>query len=101
MEPEQPMDGQDLSVLFDGGAPEERSHFTLGYNDRAWARDEDYVMFAKNDGSNVLLYDLNADPEMKTDIAGDNQDVIDRMWNDYVLEDAGGPLPTYRNIRPF
>jgi arylsulfatase A-like enzyme len=101
VEPEQPMDGQDLSVLFDGGEPEERPYFTLGYNDRAWARDEDYVMFAKNDGSNVLLYDLNADPQMNTDIAGNNQDVIDRMWNDYVLEEAGGPLPTYRNIRPF
>jgi arylsulfatase A-like enzyme len=101
IEPEQPMDGQDLSVLFDGGDPEERPHFSLGYNDRAWTRDEDYVMFAKNDGSNALLYDLNADPEMNNDIAGDNQDVIDRMWNDYILEDAGGPLPTYRNIRPF
>jgi hypothetical protein len=52
-------------------------------------------MFAKNDGSNALLYDLRIDPEMNTDIAGSNQDVINRMWNDYVLEDAGGPLPDY------
>jgi arylsulfatase A-like enzyme len=101
VEPRSPMDGQDLSVLFDGGEPEERPYFTLGYNDRVWARDEDYVMFCRNDGSNVLLYDLNADPQMNSNIAGDNQDVIDRMWNDYVLEEAGGPLPTYRNIRPF
>jgi arylsulfatase A-like enzyme len=101
IEPEQPMDGQDLSILFDGGQPENRSHFTLGYNDHAWARDDDYAMFAKNDGSNALLYDLRIDPEMNTDIAGSNQDVINRMWNDYVLEDAGGPLPTYRNARPY
>jgi arylsulfatase A-like enzyme len=95
IEPEQPMDGQDLSILFDGDQPENRSHFTLGYNDHAWARDDDYAMFAKNDGSNALLYDLRIDPEMNTDIAGSNQDVINRMWNDYVLEDAGGPLPDY------
>jgi arylsulfatase A-like enzyme len=95
IEPEQPMDGQDLSILFDGGQPENRSHFTLGYNDHAWARDDDYAMFAKNDGSNALLYDLRIDPEMNTDIAASNQDVINRMWNDYVLEDAGGPLPDY------
>jgi arylsulfatase A-like enzyme len=95
IEPEQPMDGQDLSILFDGGQPENRSHFTLGYHDHAWARDDDYAMFAKNDGSNALLYDLRIDPEMNTDIAGSNQDVINRMWNDYVLEDAGGPLPDY------
>ena len=101
VEPEQPMDGQDLSVLFDGGRPEERAYFTLGYNDHAWARDERYVMFAKNDGSNALLYDLSTDPDMNTDVAGSNHDLLNRMWNEYVLEDAGGPLPTYRNVRPF
>jgi arylsulfatase A-like enzyme len=101
VEPEQPMDGQDLSVLFDGGQPQERPYFTLGYNDHAWARDDRYAMFAKNDGSNALLYDLSTDPDMNTNIAGSNQDIINSMWNDYVLEDAGGPLPTYRNVRPF
>jgi hypothetical protein len=30
---------------------------------------------------------------MHDDIAADNKDVIDRMFDDYVLEDAGGPLP--------
>jgi arylsulfatase A-like enzyme len=100
-EPEQPMDGQDLSVLLDGGEPEPRPHFTLGYNDHAWARDEDYVMFARNDGSDALLFDLREDPDMNTSIAASDQDTLNRMWNDYVLKDAGGPLPTYRNVRPF
>ncbi|MCA1848870.1 MAG: sulfatase-like hydrolase/transferase, partial [Actinobacteria bacterium] len=101
IEPPEPMDGQDLTVFFEGGEPEERAHFSLGYNDHAWARDEDYVMFAKNDGSNALLFDLRADPNMDNDIAGSNQGVINRMWNDYVLKDAGGPLPKYGNERPF
>ena len=101
IEPEQPMDGKDLSVLFDGGQPEDRPYFTLGYNDHAWARDDDYAMFAKNDGSNALLYDLNADPEMNNNIAASSQDVLNRMWNDYVLKDAGGPLPRYTNMRPY
>ena len=95
IEPEQPMDGEDLSVLFDGSRPEERAYFTLGYNDHAWARDERYVMFAKNDGSNALLYDLSTDPDMNTDVAGSNQDVVRRMFDEYVLGDAGGPLPRY------
>jgi hypothetical protein len=85
----------------EGEEPEERAHFSLGYNDHAWARDEDYVMFAKNDGSNALLFNLRTDPNMDRDIAGSNQDVINRMWNDYILKDAGGPLPTYGNERPF
>jgi arylsulfatase A-like enzyme len=101
IEPQKPMEGQDLSVLFEGGEPEERAHFTLGYNTHAWARDEDYVMFARNDGSEARLYDLRADPNMNTDIAGANQDVINRMWSDYILADAGGPLPEYQNVRPF
>jgi arylsulfatase A-like enzyme len=101
IEPQKPMDGQDLSVLFEGGEPEERAHFTLGYNTHAWARDEDYVMFARNDGSEAKLYDLRRDPNMNTDIASSNQDVINRMWSAYVLADAGGPLPEYQNVRPF
>jgi arylsulfatase A-like enzyme len=101
IEPPEPMDGQDLSVFFDGGEPEERPHFTLGYNDHAYARDDDHVMFAKNDGSNALLFDLRTDPNMDKDIAASNQDVLNRMWNDYVLKDAGGPLPKYGNERPF
>jgi arylsulfatase A-like enzyme len=95
------MNGQDLSVLFGGGEPEQtRPYFTLGYNDHAWARDDRYVMFAKNDGSNALLFDLQEDPNMDTDIAGSNQDIINSMWNDYVLKDAGGPLPRYNMASP-
>ncbi len=95
------MEGQDLSVLFDGEEPEPREHFTLGYNTHAWVRDQDYVMFARNDGAEAKLYDLRTDPNMNTDIARSNQEVINRMWSDYVLADAGGPLPKYQNVRPF
>jgi hypothetical protein len=101
IEPPEPMDGQDLSVLFEDAEPEERAHFSLGYNDHAWARDDDYAMFAKNDGSNAFLYDLREDPNMDKNIASSNQDLLNRMWNEYVLKDAGGPLPTYGNERPF
>jgi arylsulfatase A-like enzyme len=101
IEPPEPMDGQDLTVFFEGEEPEERAHFSLGYNDHAWARDDDYVMFAKNDGSNAFLFNLRTDPNMDNNIAGSNQEVLNRMWNDYVLKDAGGPLPEYGNERPF
>jgi arylsulfatase A-like enzyme len=95
VEPEQPMDGKDLSVIFDGDQPQERNHFTLGYDDHVRAMDRDYAMISRNDRLNPLLYDLNADPRMHTDIAKSNQDILNRMWNNYVLKDAGGPLPDY------
>jgi arylsulfatase A-like enzyme len=95
MEPEEPMDGQDLTVLLDGGEPAARQHFTLGYHDYVWTRDDRYVMVSRNDGSEAKLFDLTTDPEMNRDIAASNGDLVDRMWNDYVLADAGGPLPGY------
>jgi arylsulfatase A-like enzyme len=91
IEPPSPMEGQDLTVLLDGGEPAPREHFTAGYHEHVWARDEDYAMFAKSDGSEARLFDLREDPQMNRDIAASNQDVLKRMWNDYVLEDAGGP----------
>jgi arylsulfatase A-like enzyme len=95
IEPPEPMDGQDLSVILDGEEPEERSHFTLGYDDYVWARDSQYAMISRNDRSEAKLYDLQTDPKMNEDIAGENPDVVERMFVDYVLEDAGGSLPRY------
>jgi arylsulfatase A-like enzyme len=95
IEAEQPMDGQDLSVLFAGKSPESRPHFTLGYSKFVWARDERYAMFGRNDGTEARLYDLIADPRMDSDVAGANHAVVKRMFDEYVLGDAGGPLPTY------
>jgi len=89
------LEGRDLSAFFGDGEPEARGHFTLGYHDHTWARDEDYAMFAKNDLSGAKLYDLRDDPGMYRDVASANPGVVERMWNDYVLGDAGGSLPRY------
>ena len=81
-------------MLLEGRGPEQRPHFTLGYSEFVWARDEGYAMFGRNDGEEAKLYDLLADPEM------------DRTWprsaptwsggcSTSSIGDAGGPLPTY------
>ena len=95
IEPPEPMDGQNLSLLLDGEEPGSRRHFTLGFHDHAWARDERYVMFGRHDGSGAKLYDVLEDPGMRRDVAGEHTDVVKRMFGTYVLKDAGGPLPTY------
>ena len=95
IEPQQELEGQDLSVMLEGGEPEARPHFTLGYHDHVFTRDEKYAMISRNDGSEARLYDLREDPGMYEDVAGDLPDVARRMFDDYVLEDAGGPLPRY------
>jgi hypothetical protein len=50
-------------------------------------------MFATSKGADPHLFDLREDPEMKKNIAGSNADVVKRMYNDYLVKDAGGPLP--------
>ena len=95
IEPEQPMEGQDLSVLFDGEEPGERSHFTAGYHNFVWARDSGYAMVSRQDRENARLYDLRRDPEMQQDISAGHPDVVRQMFDKYVLGDAGGPLPDY------
>ncbi len=97
LEVHEQMEGQDLSPLFDGNAPnEERPHFTLGYNDHSWTRDDDYVLVCRSDGDSPRLYDINEDPNMDTNIASENPDIVKRMFDEYILKDAGGePLPIY------
>jgi hypothetical protein len=81
--------------LFEGGKPTPREHFTLGYDEYVWTRDDRYVMVSRNDGSGAMLYDLTTDQSMDRDVAGEHPDVVRRMFEGYVLEDAGGPLPRY------
>ena len=96
VEPHQPLVGQVLWAVLVRVRPEEsREHFTLGYNDHVWARDERYVMFCLNDGSEAKLYDVQEDPDQHNDIAANEPNIVKRMFEGYVLRDAGCPLPSY------
>ena len=95
IEPPEPLEGQNLSVLFDGGNPRPRDHFTLGYHDHVWTRDDDYAMFARNDGTQAKLFDLRQDPNMDEDIAPSNPAVVRDMLEGYAIQDANGPLPNF------
>jgi arylsulfatase A-like enzyme len=93
--PPRQMAGQYLTLLMGDAEPLPRDHFTLGYNQYVSTRDDKYAMISVNDRSEAKLYDIQTDPAMNNDIAADNQDVVDRMFDDYVLKDAGGPLPSF------
>jgi arylsulfatase A-like enzyme len=95
IEPQEPMEGQDLSVLLEGREPKPRSHFTLGYHTFVWSRDERYVMFSRDDGARAKHFDVQEDPGMNRNLSGAYPEVARRMFKEYVLKDAGGPLPTY------
>jgi arylsulfatase A-like enzyme len=94
IEPPHPMDGQNLCVLLEGRSPEPRNHFTLGYGIYSRTRDEQYVMFCRNDGSEAKLFDVLSDPEMHHDSAATDPERVKKMFEEYVLADGGGSLPT-------
>jgi hypothetical protein len=52
-------------------------------------------MVSRNDRSQAKLFDVRQDPNMDEDVAAKHPDVVKRMFDDYVLKDAGGPLPRY------
>ncbi|MDQ5829331.1 MAG: sulfatase [Actinomycetota bacterium] len=94
IEPPHPMDGQNLCVLLEGRSPEPRNHFTLGYGIYSRTQDDQYVMFGRNDGSEAKLFDVLSDPQMNHDIAAADPERVKKMFEEYVLADAGGSLPT-------
>jgi arylsulfatase A-like enzyme len=95
LETPESMEGHNLLGLVEGERPKPRPHFTLGYHDHAWCRDENFVMFCRHDGAEARLYDLRTDPQMDRDIAGLRPGLVRRMFDEYVIKDAGGPLPSY------
>lgn len=94
LEAEQRMEGQNLGVILDGKEPEiARSYITLGYDNYSWAEDDDWALSVRNDGEEARLYDLKKDPEMNENVASANPDVVKRMYDDYIVEDADGEAP--------
>jgi arylsulfatase A-like enzyme len=90
-EPPSPMEGEDLCVLLgEGEKPNRRDHFTLGYGNYRWCRDESYVMFYRNDGSGTRLYDVRTDPQQTRNLASEEPETVEKMFEEYILKDAGG-----------
>jgi arylsulfatase A-like enzyme len=100
IEPPQPMDGVDLSVLLEGKQPPKRDHISTAFNNFVWIRNERYALICRNDGTEPKLYDLQVDPKQDKDIASQHPEIVKRLF-ELVVKDAGGePLPTYDLRRP-
>jgi arylsulfatase A-like enzyme len=88
------MEGEDLTVMFDGADPPDRPYWTTAYADHVAAGDGRWLLIADNQGKERRLFDTEADPDEEDDVASDNPDVVDRLWGD-VLADAGGTMPVF------
>jgi len=100
IEPPQPMDGVDLSVLLEGKQPLKRDHISTAFNNFVWVRNERYALICRNDGAEPKLYDLQVDSQHEKDIAAQHPEIVKQLF-ELIVKDAGGePLPTYDLRRP-
>ncbi len=88
------MEGEDLSVLFDGREPPPRPHFTSCYDNYLLCGDRDWFLLSDSEGRRKRLYDKRSDPKELHNVAAEHPQIVDRLWR--ILEDeAGGTLPQF------
>ena len=88
------MEGEDLTVMFDGADPPDRAYWTTAYADHVAAGDGRWLLIADNQGEEKRLFDTEADPDEEDDVAGDNPGEVDRLWQN-IVNDAGGTMPVF------
>jgi arylsulfatase A-like enzyme len=88
------MEGEDLTVMFEGADPPERDYWTTAYADQVAAGDGRWLLIADNQGKKKVLFDTDDDPDEENDVASDNPDVVARLWRN-VVNDAGGTMPVF------
>jgi arylsulfatase A-like enzyme len=89
------MNGEDLSVLFDGREPTPRPYYTADYQETWIAGDREWVMISNTEGTRRELYYLPDDPDANHDVAADHPDVTDKLWA-VLTDEAGGTLPEFK-----
>lgn len=93
------MNGEDLSVLFDGREPTGRPYFTSCYQETWICGNYEWLMISTPDGSRRELYDMVNDPGNDRDLAGTSPEAdakIDELWT-VLVNEAGGTLPVFHD----
>ena len=89
------MNGEDLSVLFDGREPPERRYFTSCYANYLLAGDGRYIFINDSEGNDPPeLYDSQEDPSQTRNVADQNPEKVAEL-RQALVDDAGGTLPQF------
>lgn len=96
------MDGEDLTVLFDGREPPPRRHFVSCYQETWLCGDHEWVMIVARDktrrglGDTMRreLYNLVDDPGTTVDVADRHPEKLEELWQ-VLVDEAGGTLPVF------
>lgn len=87
-------DGIDLSIFLDDGDQliEDRDYITCGFSICTLYKDDRYALITTNDKSYQKLFDLSKDPEWNVNIAKDNSDICDELFEKIKRDAKGGLL---------
>ena len=85
-------------MLLDGGEPAPREHFSLGYDEYVWTRDDRYALVSLNDGTEAKLYDLIFKRAMASQMAAASLERTTVTLRDGTGRDTRPPPPP--NLRP-
>jgi arylsulfatase A-like enzyme len=88
------MNGEDLSVLFEGREPPERRYFTSCYANHLLAGDGRWVFITDSEENERQLYDSREDPDQESNVADQNADKVEEL-RQALIDDAGGTLPQF------
>lgn len=89
------MDGEDLTVLFDDKDPPPRPFWTACYADNVIAGDGRWMLMSNIlGGEGRRLFDTRNDPGELRDVAADNPEMVETLWN-ALIDEAGGSLPMF------
>lgn len=93
------IDGKSLKPLIKGSKWKNRKYMTSRYGNTLWYRDNKYWIIIDVTGRVLKVFDLKYDPSCKKNISDNvNGEIIKKAW-ECILEDAGGNLPDYHNIK--
>jgi len=91
-----PTDGNELWSLINGER-EGRSYATSGFNGYVWTEDREFAYVSNYSRKREYLYDLRKDPNQTQNIAEENKNIADAMFQ-RILQEAGGELIDHRAI---
>ena len=88
-------EGADLSIFLEESDRilESRDYITCGFQICTLYKDDRYALITMNDKSQQKLFDLSRDPEWNNNIAADNADICDELFQK-IEKDAKGDLLT-------
>ncbi len=90
----EPMQGVNLSRLFEGRSLPRRPYSTGGYRNTFYIRDDDWSLTADNRLRDFKLFNLRADPGEHRNVARQNPAVVRRLRR-AAIRRAGGKPPFY------